>query len=193
MVPFPCWGATPMLLRALSSWGRLVGRREETKAAEEEERRIWVRHPSAVETTCRAANDPGAAALAARVGNVSRGGINLVVIQEFVVGELLSVELPNGGDEPTCTVLAYVVRAEALPGGDWSLGCTFAAELRDDDLEAFGARRARLTRPDQRGWVRFPCPAQASFRTARDPGAATCPARVLNISAGGIGLEVDTP
>src|SRR4051812_16340027 len=98
-----------MLLRALSSWGGRAGRRQEAKAVAEGERRIWVRHPCAVEATCRTANDPGPAALAARVGNVSRGGINLTVGQEFVVGELLSVELPNGGDEPTCTVLAYVV------------------------------------------------------------------------------------
>ena len=46
-------------------------------------------------------------------------------------GSLLSVELPALENNAPSSVLACVVRAIALPDGQWSLGCTFAAELTD--------------------------------------------------------------
>ena len=77
--------------------------------------------------------------------------------------------------------------AAEAEGGAWSVGCTFAAELAEDDLQAFRPHRVKAPVADQREWVRFPCRAQATFQV-RAP-AAPAPAEVLNVSASGIGLR----
>jgi hypothetical protein len=175
-----------MLARALASWNRLV--RWRVRHAPEEDRRVWVRFPSGLQTALRPAGGPDGPRLGARVQDVSRGGIRLVVDRPFEAGELLSVELPEAEGRPPSTVLACVVRAAAAEGGAWLVGCTFAAELADDDLDLFGARRAPGPGTQQREWVRFPCRARASFQVVRAP-AAPAEAEVLNVSAGGVGLR----
>jgi hypothetical protein len=174
-----------MLARALASWSRLVSWRR-VKHAGEEDRRVWVRFPSGLETALRPAGGPDGPRLGTRVQDVSRGGIQLLVDRPFEAGELLSVELPEAGGQAPSTVLACVVWATPVEGGPWSVGCTFASELSDDDLALFGGRPAPAA--DQRGWVRFPCRAQATFQVVRAP-AAPAVAEVLNVSASGIGLR----
>ena len=88
-------------------------------------------------------------------------------------------------------MLACVVRAEEGEGGAWSVGCTFAAELTEDDLRVFRARRVKAPVTDARAWVRFPCQARATFQVVRAP-AAPAAAEVLNVSASGIGLRAAT-
>src|SRR5947209_14492637 len=125
-----------MLGRTVSLWRRLTGgeappEQDAVGLAVEEDRRVWVRHPADVEATCQPAG--GAAdRFAARVRNVSLGGINLVADRAFEPGALLSIELPGAADGSTCTVLACVVHATALSAGEWALGCTFARELSDE-------------------------------------------------------------
>jgi hypothetical protein len=170
-----------MFSRALSSWGRLLGL---NGSVAEEERRDWVRFPCTLALACQPAG--AAERFAVRVENVSRGGISLAGARRFEPGELLSVELPGEGT----AVLACVVRADAGAAGGWVLGCTFAAELSDEDLERFGAGRARATAPDPRGRVRFPCRTRATFQMVRDPEARSWSARVVDISASGVGLQV---
>jgi hypothetical protein len=127
--------------------------------------------------------------LPARVRNISRGGINLVLKRAFEPGTLLSVDLP--GSALTIEVLACVVRCEELEEESWELGCTFAAELSDEDLQLFGARREKPALPDQRGWVRYPCRAEATYQVVRTPEpSGQHAAEVLDISAGGIALQV---
>ena len=71
-----------------------------------------------------------------------------------------------------------------------AVGCTFAAELSDEDLEPFGARRQRPHDPDQRGWVRFPCDAEAFYYPVNGTVPKPLPARAFNISPVGVGLLV---
>jgi hypothetical protein len=171
-----------MFSRALSSCGRLLGLKPGSPPTED--RRDSVRFPCALETVCQ---QPGAAErFPARVENVSRGGINLATSRRFEPGELLSMELPGERG----TVLACVVRADVSAAGGWTIGCTFAAELSEEDLERFGALRARETAADPRARVRFPCRARAVFQVVRDPEAKSWPARVVDISASGVGLAV---
>jgi hypothetical protein len=177
-----------MLTRALASWNRLVRWGQGGRAADED-RRVWVRFPSGLETTLQSARGPDGPRLGARVQDVSRGGIRLVVDRPFEAGELLSVELPAAEGQAPSTVLACVVRT-AEDGGAWSVGCTFAAELAEDDLQVFGARRVKAPVTDQREWVRFPCQARATFQVVRAP-AAPAAAEVLNVSASGIGLRAE--
>jgi hypothetical protein len=180
-----------MLSRALSTCGRWIGLGRNAAPADEE-RRVWARFPVVIETTCCKANEPEAARLSARVHDISRGGAHLVVGSAFEPGDLLSLDLP-GGEAGSATVLACVVRADALTDGQWAVGCNFSAELSDEDLQRFGARRARAGEADQRTWVRFPCRARASFQVVRAPEPGQQPAQVLNISASGVALQVAAP
>ncbi len=178
-----------MFQRVLRSWNRLVGR-PASPAAVAEDRRVWVRYPCQLETTFRPAHEPAPDRLAARVQDISLGGINLVVDRRLDPGSLLSVDLPGADGRHPSTTLAYVVRVGPLEDGSWSAGCTFATELGDEDLEAFGARRVKPDGPDQRTWVRFPCEARATFQMVRAEEPRPEPAQVLNISPNGVGLLV---
>lgn len=179
-----------MFQRVLRTWGRLVGR-QPAPAAVAEDRRVWVRYPCDLETTLRPANEPQPQRLSARVLDISRGGVHLLVNEHLEPGDLLNVDLPGASEQYPSSALAYVVRVSARPGGEWSVGCTFATELEDEDLQPFGAKRQKAGAPDQRAWVRFPCDAQATYQLVRAIELPPRPARVLNISPSGIALETD--
>jgi hypothetical protein len=129
--------------------------------------------------------------LSARIRDISRGGINFLVNCPVEQGSLMSVEIPVSGGQLTSTVLAYVVRVQPAPEGEWSVGCTFATELYDEDLEPFGASRLKTQPTDQRSWVRFPCHAKATYEFVQNAESNPRPAQVLNISASGVGLQTD--
>src|SRR5262245_22796659 len=183
-----------MFERTFSFWRRLVGRPtkpEDSPQGLGDERRVWVRYPTHLETTYQ---PPGSESsrLSARVRDVSRGGINLVVNREFQSGDLLSIELPRANDGMH-TALACIVRVDRLKGDDWALGCVYSRELGDQELQGFGARRERHAAADQRVWMRFPCNVRATYQQVSTFGAPTTEARVFNISATGVGLLVDEP
>jgi c-di-GMP-binding flagellar brake protein YcgR len=185
-----------MFERTVSFWRQLLGgpsrsRRAESSHPPEEDRRVWVRYPADVETVCQPTNGAGSHPLAARVQNISLGGVNLRVNRPFEPGTLLSVELPGETAQSSYTVLACVVRLTAQPEGEWVLGCTFSRELSDEDLRAFGAKRARPHPPGQRTWQRFPCNVKASYREVQVADPEPASAQVLDISPGGVGLLVD--
>src|SRR5579871_6554445 len=129
-----------MFARTLSSLGQAVGwakKKSETADVLETDRRVWVRYPCDVEASCQAADLPDSQRLSARVRNISRGGINLVLSCPVEIVAFLSVELPTASPRATSNVLAYVVRLNPVTEGEWSVGCSFAAELNDFDLEPF--------------------------------------------------------
>jgi hypothetical protein len=160
----------------------------------EEERRVWIRHPCDAQTTCQLVNAPPVGErLAARVQNISRGGISLVVNRRFDPETLLSVELPGPTEHSPSFVLAYVVRVTPYPAGEWSVGCNFATELSDEELRPTGAKRLKSLPCDQRAWVRFPGQVRAAYQRVNPPEAEGRPAQVLDISASGIGLLADDP
>jgi hypothetical protein len=175
-----------MWSKTLSSWGRLLGLGR--SGGPEEERRLWGRIACDVETTIQAASGEQGPSLPARVRNVSRGGINLSAGRKFEPGALLSVALPVGGGTE---VLACVVRCDPLGAELNELGCTFAAQLSDEDMHSLGARKEKPAAPDQRGWVRYECQAVAAYQVVRAPDRAEAAATVLNVSASGIALQVE--
>ena len=196
-----------MFARTLSLWQRLIRRqpeafrpdpRSQTEFGNEGkgedsdgERRIWVRHPSTVETVCLPAQNGDTPRLPAKVQNVSLGGINLLMGQQFETGELISIEMPGADQQTSSKVLAYVVHATRQTSGEWSLGCTFARELTDSDLQALGAKRLKAADSDNRKWARFSCELKASYHFLADAEQEKRPASVLNVSASGVGLLVD--
>jgi hypothetical protein len=159
-----------------------------------DERRVWVRNPCDTSARCKA-DQPGSptSAFSARVRNISRGGISLVVDRPFETGAVLSVELPGPDGLPPFTVLACVVHAAGLADGQWALGCSFASELSAEDLAPFGGKRMRSAPPDQRRWMRFPGKARACYRRVTGDDMQYWPAQVVDLAPSGIGLHVAQP
>jgi hypothetical protein len=188
-----------MFRRILNLWRRLLhgeseAPREEKANSKEEDRRVWVRHPSTAQAVVQGVGNCIVTRLSARVRNVSRGGINLLLDRPLQPGEMISIELPGSTPQKTSTVLACVVHVREQGPGEWSTGCTFSESLSDPDLETFGARRQKPARSDDhRSWVRFPCNVEASCQRVDDSEDVRWAARVMNISAAGIGLMLDRP
>jgi hypothetical protein len=188
-----------MFRLAARSWNRLVGKVPlvaakdgDQPAPDREDRRVWVRYPCNLETTCQSTHPTIPLRLSARVKDISRGGISLFMNCRFEPGAMLSIDLPSATGQ-TSTVLAYVVRSRSNRDGEWAVGCTFAIELSTEDLEHLGAPRINGPTPDQRSWDRFPCEAQATCRLVQHEAAAPQTAEVLNIAPDGIGLRLCSP
>lgn len=171
------------------------GAHQDTIYEPESERRVWVRRSCDFDAYLQpVALDLGGLGdrQAARVRNISRGGMNIVVSQPLESGSHISVELPGDEGQRPFTVLACVVHAVPQSGGGWALGCSFAQELTDDDLRPFGARRLRPAPTDQRAWERFPVRTEATYAPLRAPHMDPRDAVVADLSANGVGLLVET-
>jgi hypothetical protein len=181
-----------MFERTMSLWRRLIGSRcrRPAEGVAVEDRRIWVRHPADLQTTCRLVSAANSFRFAAVVRNISVGGLSLLVDREFTPGELLNVELPGPNEAENYCALACVVHVAPQENGQWLVGCIFARELSDEDLAPFGARRSRPQAADQRSWERYACNVRATYQLANEPTCGPHQAQVLNISASGVGLLV---
>jgi hypothetical protein len=181
-----------MLTRAISTWGKMIGlgRGAET----DEERRAHGRVLCDLETTCHPVGRGHGQPVTVRVKNVSRSGVALLVPRAFRSGELVSVSLPGMGDDAATEVLACVVRCDPADEGKWEVGCTFSSSLTDADFRRFGARREQPLQTDQRGWARFDCQARVAYQAVgASPSSPWTPVAVVNISAGGVALQVTEP
>lgn len=180
-----------MFGRTFSFWRRLVGRADDSAAGQPEaERRVWIRHPTDLETQIHLAGRSDPDRFVARVGDISRGGIHLLVNRVFQPGDLLSVELPVPVEQGSDTVLACVVRVTPRGPGEWSLGCVFSCELEQAELESLGGKRQKHSSSDQRIWMRFPSKIKAAYQPVGGNDPSKHAAEVLNISASGVGLIV---
>jgi c-di-GMP-binding flagellar brake protein YcgR len=183
-----------MFEQTAALWRRLLGRpaASAAKAATaEDERRVWVRFPADLETRLVAPTRPDEPGLPARIRDVSRGGTKVLVSRAFDPGSLLTVVLPSSSGKTSLAVLACVVHCQPAGEGEWLLGCSFSAELDDDDLSGFGAVKARPLGPDGRNWARFPCDVTATVQRLSDDDPIRYSARVRDISASGVALLVD--
>jgi hypothetical protein len=160
---------------------------EETVPVPTEERRASTRLPSAQHATWRPAADKGAPACEARIREVSHYGIGLVLARPAEPGTLLALELEPPG-QPVRSVLARVVHITLLDNGERVAGCAFVVELTDEELRVFQAQRLRPAIPDSRAWVRFPCNVETVCYSMDAAPGEQLPARLLNISSGGVGL-----
>ncbi len=71
---------------------------------------------------------------AARVGNISVGGVSLLVDRDVPNGTMLSVDLLTADGDRVTTILACVVHVNVLPDGGRALGCNFICELSEEQL-----------------------------------------------------------
>jgi head-tail adaptor len=175
-----------MFEKTFSFWRRLVGQASAPPASEEQDRRLWVRYPSDLRGNVQLADAAGGDQLLAQVRDLSLGGANLEVERPLQLGQMLTLQLAGA------TVLACVVRVVGQGEKKWSVGCVFSRELTADELNRFGAQKIQAD-DDQgkRAWVRYHCDIKAAYRKVGEPAMLPHPAKVLNISANGIGLAVN--
>jgi hypothetical protein len=184
-----------MFERTKTMWRRLLGQPGPeaggTTAIGEDDRRASERYATDIPTTYKLAGAPDSERYTASVRNLSLGGINLLGECDFKPGEMISLDLPRAGKNRPNSILACVVHCAAEKEGKWSLGCTFSRELGDEDLEAFGARRELADAADKRHWKRFQTSITSNFQLAATDDPHLYPARVLDVSASGVGLLCD--
>jgi hypothetical protein len=97
--------------------------------------RAWVRFECDVATTCHDAGDPDGRPAPVRIINVAPGGVGLLLASPCDKGALLWLNLPGGPGQPGRRILVRVAQP-ARPAGDrWEVGCEFADQLTDDDLQ----------------------------------------------------------
>jgi hypothetical protein len=82
---------------------------------------------------------PGSPA-AARILNLSAGGVGLAFHTRVEPGTLLDLELIGGPGHHGLSILASVVYLAPRDEGDWLLGCTFIRELPEAELRSLGSR-----------------------------------------------------
>jgi hypothetical protein len=96
--------------------------------------RRWVRFPCNVETVCATSLTTPGERSAARVLNVSSGGMGLLLPCEFEAGTLLHFQVPGSDEGPERKLLLRVIRTVEHSNGDWFHGCEFAEQLSEDVL-----------------------------------------------------------
>jgi hypothetical protein len=180
--------------RAMSFWrfgaGESSNPRFESSIPVAEDHRVWVRFPSNLATTFQSPTSGGQESLQAKIRNVSRGGLSLLADRGFEPGSLLSIEPPSG-DQSALAVLVYVVHARRQDEQSWVLGCTFARELNDADLVAFGTGPLPADATGHRTASRHACSVAGSYQVVADDLQERRGVRVLNLS--GSGALVETP
>ncbi len=99
------------------------------------ERRASVRHVCEQEVLSRPLEMPESICWGAKVQDISRGGLGLLVCYPFKPGTFLAIDLRTG-EAPGRTLLARVVHVQDQADGSWFVGCEFAATLTEAELEA---------------------------------------------------------
>jgi len=182
---------------AVTFWRWLTGQsfssEPRSATAPTSERRVWLRHAANLNVQCKQASEESEGGVQAVIRSISRGGLQLIAPRRFEPGSILSVESGSPQDENRLTMLACVVHAQPHGEGEWTMGCRFSSELDTEQLQAFGAARARPQPSDPRGWSRYHCDARAVYQRVNGGDSTNHPARVVNISAGGVALQVDEP
>jgi hypothetical protein len=153
-----------------------------------EDRRAAVRRRTTLWVACREATEEGAGRWRARLLDVSPLGVGLLLARALEPSTLLRVELENPARGLSRHVLARVVHVQQNPGSAWLVGCAFAKELDDVSLRLLRAERVRPASGDARRWVRFPCNVETVCQTCETAPGERHPARILNVSPGGVGL-----
>jgi hypothetical protein len=151
-----------------------------------DERRASVRRRMDGVVVCRllGGNDKP---LEARVRDASPLGVGLRLSQPVELGALLRLDFEDVNQYPQRTVLARVVHVTALAEG-WGVGCAFIRELEAKTLRLFQAERTLAPAEDTRRWQRFPCNVEAVCSSLDTTAGEQSPARIVDVSAGGVGL-----
>jgi serine/threonine protein kinase len=99
-----------------------------------QERRSTVRYPCLVDGRCLPVGSNGQEPWQAQVRDLSAGGLCLALGRRFEPGTVLVVEWPHLGDDLPGSLLARVVRTQALGSSRWAVGCQLARRLGDEEV-----------------------------------------------------------
>jgi hypothetical protein len=99
------------------------------------ERRASVRHVCDQEVLSRPLEMPDSISWGAKVHDISRGGLGLLICYPFRPGTFLAIDLRTG-EAPSRTLLVRVVYAKDQADGSWFVGCEFIAPLTDTELDS---------------------------------------------------------
>ena len=124
--------------------------------AERGDQRAWLRHAAGPTLIVFRADQPDPTV--ARVLDVARGGVRLLVSEPVKPGAILFVDIPEHAGSPPAVILAYAIRIRRLEPGIWSLGCRFATELNEGDVQALADLPIRTPEPSSRPKERPPVP-----------------------------------
>jgi hypothetical protein len=100
------------------------------------ERRRWVRYPTNMGTFWQTVTGQEIC-YSARVQDISRGGVRLLVNQRFEPGTLVRILLNKA-------VEARLVHATPTPDHKWALGCEFTAVLSEQEVQNLLQTPSRL-------------------------------------------------
>jgi hypothetical protein len=89
-----------------------------------------------LESTCQPLSTARGLQWTAKILNISRGGVALLLGRRFEMGTLLAIEVPKTKTQNSLTFLARVVHVSGKPAGTWQVGCAFTQEISEDDLQA---------------------------------------------------------
>jgi hypothetical protein len=99
------------------------------------ERRALVRQPSR-QTLCLSEADTKEEILwVARIQDICREGVRLLIMQRFEPGTLLRLEVPGKSPETPLLIQARVVHVVPYSNGSFGLGCAFSRLLTDEELK----------------------------------------------------------
>ncbi|MGE3803525.1 MAG: PilZ domain-containing protein [Gemmataceae bacterium] len=102
-----------------------------------DDRRAFVRHRSKPETPSFAiTGEEEIITWKARVRDISRGGISLLVNSSFPENAVVEIELPNPEADVSRILPARVVRCSTQNGVHYTVACAFLEELTDDEIKA---------------------------------------------------------
>jgi PilZ domain len=154
-----------------------------------EDRRAWERLPALLEVSVHADTS---GPVQGRMCDVSRGGMRLLVGRRIDRGAMIRVDLPLPAGHPRATVLACVVHVETLADGTYEIGCSFAGELSNSELEALEVRRPSVKATDKRTWDRLPAVGRVVYGRVyycTEPREA----EIHNISPAGVAILAAEP
>jgi c-di-GMP-binding flagellar brake protein YcgR len=98
--------------------------------------RAWVRYPCTTESIFHSVLSADQERCRAKVLNISAGGVALLSPRKLESGTLLNIDLIGSEGRPTRTLKARVVHEAVHADNQYVLGCTFVADLSDDDVMA---------------------------------------------------------
>jgi PilZ domain len=156
-----------------------------------EDRRASPRRPAKIRVSCRLlTSDAAAPSWTAQVRELSAFGIGLMLSKPPGHGQLLAIELARTNGTVVRNVLARVVHEVRESSQSYIVGCAFIKELADEHLRFFHAGAVHPSAPDCRRWARFASNVETVCYTCDTAPGERRSARILDISAGGIGLAL---
>jgi hypothetical protein len=94
------------------------------------DQRTWVRFPCDVRASYHLVRAGQPKPWAARVVNISAGGLYLLASAALDVGAIVQLTMGDAG-----SLLACAVHVSTVSPGTWGLGCTFLRELSDQEFQ----------------------------------------------------------